>query len=305
MSLSTLDKIQLKTEQIMVKADDYFRANIYPDKLHKVSNAALHSFIIFGSSAVSGVYGFATKDIPIAISGLQIPIKPSMIMVGGIIASTAFFALASVYKKLKGEFDYNIQGELDCWPKGTNPDLKSNNLDSLVRVSRKEVLKSFENGTFFEKYDAIKIEDHNYIGFAPSSLEEIASKPFIMKYVEGPKRSNSKFVLENTAAIEAFRKEQEELEKGYISQEYMKNHKIVSNKSEKWTDECKKIRRECFKEAKNSQLRDEINNRIKNFREKIGVSPKIDQEKYIVNPERIKQKAEFDNWINRGRIKLR
>lgn len=246
MSLSTLDKIKLKTQQILVKTDDYFTTT-------KNGMDASHHGVMFGAAAVTaGILGVAAivttapalpfigtvaalASIPtFTIGGAAVNLAGATLLGGGS-AGIAFTAFAKMYKAVKGDRDYYVNGEFECWTKGSN-----NTTGELVKVDRKEILKDVENGTFSQKYDAIKIS-------AP----------------ENPKGYNRFIVPENNS-----------LEVTATLPYKIYDKEIVPNGRE-WEDDCKKVRRECFKEAKKSDLKASIMNRISGFREKIdGISEK-------------------------------
>lgn len=240
MSLSTLDKIKLKTHQILVKTDDYFTTT-------KNGIDAGHHGIMFGAvSVIAGITGVAAivttaptlpfigtvaalASIPtFAVGGAAVNLAGASILGGGA-AGIAFTAFAKMYKAVRGDRDYDINGNFECWPKG-----QENNPNAVVTVSRKQILKDIENGTFEQKYDAIKVDapetSKGYIKFIPptnESLEVAATLP------------------------------------------YVAGGDIYTPRRAEWTEDCQKVRRECFKEAKNSNLKASIINRISNFREKL------------------------------------
>jgi hypothetical protein len=242
MSLSNLDKIKLKTHQILVKTDDYFTTT-------KNGMDASHHGIMFGAAAVTaGILGVAAivttapalpfistvaalASIPtFTVGGAAVNLAGATLLGGGS-AGIVFTALAKMYKSVRGDRDYHVNGDFECWTKDGS---------ELTRVSRKEILKDIENGTFSQKYDAIKVS-------APEN-----SKGY------------NRFVVPDNNSLEVT-----------ASLPYkIYNKEILPNATE-WEDDCKKVRRECFKEAKNSNLKASIMNRISNFREKIeGISEK-------------------------------
>src|SRR5579875_1028708 len=168
MSLSTLDKIKLKTQQILVKTDDYLTTTKHG------MDASHHGIMFGGLSIIAGITGVmaivaaptlpaiagvaALASIPtFTVGGAAVNLAGATLLGGGA-ASIAFSAFAKMYKSVKGDRDYYINGELECLPKGSEGDLSK-----IVKVDRKEVLKSIENGTFSQKYDSVKVRDFNNI----------------------------------------------------------------------------------------------------------------------------------------------
>jgi len=243
MSLTTLDKIKLKTQQILVKTDDYLTTT-------KDGMNAGHHGVMFGATAViAGITGVmaiiaaptlpavagvaALASIPtFTIGGAAVNLAGATLLSGGA-AGIAFTALANMYKSLKGDRDYYVNGKFECWPKG-----KEGDPNAVVTVSRKEILKDIENGVFSNKYDSIKVD-------APENIKGYTN--FI------PPQDNQ---LEIAATLP-----------------YLSCDKIITPRAREWEDDCKKVMRECFKEAKNAELKASIMNRINNFKEKIeGIS---------------------------------
>lgn len=245
MSLSTLDKIKLKTQQILVKTDDYLTTT-------KNGMNASHHGVIFGQTAVvAGILGVmaivaaptlpaiagvaALASIPtLTIGGAAINLAGASLMAGGA-AGLAFSGLAKIYRSIRGDKDFDVNGEFECWPKG-----KDHEPNAVVSVSRKQILKDIENGTFEQKYDAIKVDapenNKGYVRFIPSPTNQ----------------------LEVAATLP-----------------YKSHDSVITPDFAEWEDDCKKVRRECFKEAKNSNLKANIMNRINDFRAKLeGDSPK-------------------------------
>jgi hypothetical protein len=266
MSLSTLDKIKLKTQQILVKTDDYLTTT-------KNGMDASHHGIMFGAaSIIAGITGVmaivaaptlpaiagvaALASIPtFAVGGAAVNLAGATLLGGGA-ASIAFTIFAKMYKSAKGETNYHVNGELECLPKGSNGDLSK-----IVKVNRKEVLKSIENETFSQKYEAVKIRDfHDPNGHF--MLEIPNAHTLVVK-------GNEKYYSSTAGILDRV-----------ASEAYIEGPYLAKPAQESWAEDCKTIRRECFKEAKNADLKASIMNRINNFREKIeGAAPK---KKYTV-----------------------
>jgi hypothetical protein len=238
MSLSTLDKIKLKTQQILVKTDDYLTTTKHG------MDASHHGIMFAGVSIIAGITGVmaivAAPTLPaiagvaalasmptFAVGGAAVNLAGASLLGGGA-AGLAFTAFAKMYKSVKGDRDYYVNGELECLPKG------SSNPNEFVKVDRKEVLKSIENGTFNDKFELIKVENFHNPG------------------------EHFKIKLPKEKALEII-----------ASQPYLISDKVIKPDIDSWIEDCQKVRRECFKEAKNFDLKASIMNRINNFREKI------------------------------------
>jgi hypothetical protein len=239
MSLSALDKIKLKTKEILIKTDDYLRKPEYE------GITATQKGLLFGAtSVVAGIFGVAAivaaptlpalagvaaiASIPsIAIGGATINLAGATLL-GGSVAGITFSALTKLYANIKGERNDYICGELECFVKNGNP-----YNEEVIRVNRKQVLKDIENGTFSQKYDGIRVRNSGsptgYISYRlpeKNPLEVISSLPYLF------------------------------------------GEKQITPKKEEWLSVVKQVRRECFKEAKDFNIKASIANRISEFREK-------------------------------------
>lgn len=252
MSLSAFDKIKLKTKQILVKTDDYLReSNTFGPK------ASMHG-MAFGATAVmagivgvmaivaapalpvlAGVAAVAAMPTALTIGGASISLAGAS-LIGGGAAGIAFAGIAKIYNNIRGSNNQHVQGEFECIvrDRATNPSIENdkvfNNIDlnKVVKVDRKTILKSIENGTFHDKYVGIRVNGVNH-------------EHAYHKIPEG-------MVLEEAAAIP-----------------FKYGTKEIKVTNGEWKEDCKTIRRECFKEAKSFDLKAKILNRISAFREEV------------------------------------
>lgn len=245
MSLSVLDKIKLKTQQILVKTDDYLRqADTFGPK------ATQHSMIFAGTATMAGILGVwaivAAPTLP-ALAGIAaIASMPTAFTVGGAAINVAgvsllggggtgviFAGLTKLYNSVRGTQNFNVNGDFECILKDNNGSIDFDKVDinNVVLVNRKEVLKSIENGTFHEKYAGIRTLNEKGPGYSyykipkERALEVITTLPY-----------------------------------------YWDKEQYVPRNAQ-WEENFKAIRRECFKEAKSFDLKAKILNRMNAYRE--------------------------------------
>lgn len=233
MSISLAEKIKLKTQQVLVKTDDYLR-----DYDYQGGKAMQHGIYFAGTACAIGILGVAAivaapaipaiaaiaataaATIPsITIGGATVNLA-GISLLGGGAGGLAFAGFAQLYKAIRGEQHHEVFGQLECFKKGEH-------YVNAILVDRKEVLKDIENGTFYDKYESIKVHGKENSILKPTAniLEFAAALPFL---------NITSWQEPNSALLK---------------------------------EDCKTIRRECFKEAKSSSLKVAISNRISAFRE--------------------------------------
>ena len=232
MSLSILDRIKIKTKDVLIKTDDYLR-----DTNYLGVKASQHSMAFAGVAVMTGILGVmaivAAPTLPALAGVAALASMPTAMTIGGAAINLAgatllggggagigFAALAKVYNVMRAQKDDYVGGEFECVVKNHTGPQK---YDEVVRVSRKDVLKAVENGTFDQKYDSIRIQEASF-GYAycrtdKNNLESMSTLP----YLQG--------------------------EKQYVSK--------------RTSEECQIVRRECFKEARSFSLKAKILDRIK------------------------------------------
>lgn len=232
MSLSVLDRIKIKTKDVLIKTDDYLRETNYLGV-----KASQHAMVFAGVATMTGILGVMTivaaPTLP-ALAGIAaLASMPTTMTVGGAAINLAgisilggggtgigFAALAKIYNVMREKKNDYVGGEFECVVKNHTGEQK---YDQVVRVSRKDVLKSVENGTFDQKYDSIRIQEASF-GYAycrtdKNNLESMATLPYL--------QGDTQYVSKRTS------------------------------------EECQIIRRECFKEARSFSLKAKILDRIK------------------------------------------
>lgn len=236
MELSITEKIKLKTQQILMKTDDYFR-NTGENRWSGMP-ATMDGLLFSATASVVGMLGVATivasPDMPILASVAAFAAKPALTVAGVTINNAGltliaggyyginFSAFAKLYRQIRGDLKEHVSGRLDCVVK-ENGELKE------VSVDRKTVLKAVEDGTFYQHYTAIRT--YQNMGYEDikiplqDSLEKIAALP----YFHGSKQ-------------------------------------VIPQRVE---EDVKIVRRECFKEAKDANSAHKIMNRINGIREKV------------------------------------
>lgn len=232
MELSLAERIKLKTQQVLVRTDDYLR-----DYNYLGNKAVQHGVFFAGTACTIGLLGLATiisvpafpalaaiatvtATIPsITIGGAAVNLAGISVLGSGV-AGLAFSSFAQIYKSIRGDQHHEVFGQLECFKKGEN-------YVNAVLVDRKQVLKDIENGTFYDKYESIKVhgKDNSVLKPTANILEFAATLPFL---------NITSWQEPNSALLK---------------------------------EDCKTIRRECFKEAKSSSLKAAISNRISAFRE--------------------------------------
>lgn len=257
MSLSALDKIKLKTQQILVKADDYVREQ------DSFGNTGTKLGMMFAMTGVMvGVLGVATivaaPALPAIAAIASVAAAPTALSIGGASINLAgasllagggggiiFAGISKMYSAIRGTQNNYVRGEFECIlrDKNVNPSIENDtvfnfvDLNNVVKVDRKTILKSIENGTFHDKYIGIRIN-----GAEPKNT----GHEFAYHKIPTGMR------LEDAAGI-PFKNGPTEIN--------------VTNKE--WKEDCQIVRRECFKEAKSFSLKANILNRINTFRETV------------------------------------
>lgn len=226
-NLSTSELINVKLARLITKADDYLRGK--NSGLFK--GTAATDGLLFGATAlVAGALGYAASmsgvsDIAThtlsSLGGRDINLA-QLVGAGGAFVALEFSLLAKVYREVVGTSQQEVPGYLDVVTKKG---------EELV-VSRHEVLKQVEMGTFYQTYEAITVpKGLSYEKVYPTmgNTENVAKMPYYMK--------------------------------SYFDANAAKHTTKDSSK------DVEVVRRECFKEAKNDVEANKVLTRINGIRD--------------------------------------
>lgn len=226
-NLSTSELINVKLARLLTKTDDYLRGK--NSGLFK--GTAATDGLLFGATAlVAGALGYAANHFGLSdvathtlstIGGKDINLS-QVVGAGGAFVALEFSLLAKVYREVVGNSQQEVPGYLDVVTKKG---------EELV-VSRHEVLKQVEMGTFYQTYEAITVpKGLSYEKIYPTmgNTENIAKMPYYMK--------------------------------AYFDANAAKHTTQDSSK------DVEVVRRECFKEAKNDIEANKILSRINGIRD--------------------------------------
>lgn len=154
--MNFIDKIKARTEQILMKSDEFVRNY----GVHTGMGAATVSVLsgIGGVAAIAGGVGVgslaAVAAAPVMIMGVPIAAAGALLLGGGA-AGIGFAGLSKLYKEFRGgEVQKHVWGpqHLEC----VDNDGKKVKLDAM------DVYKEIELGTFKNKYQSLIVQDrHN------------------------------------------------------------------------------------------------------------------------------------------------
>lgn len=226
-NLSTSELINVKLTRLLTKTDDYLRGK----NSGLFNGTAATDGLLFGATAlvvgalgyaasVTGLTDIATSSL-LTLGGKDINLA-QVIGAGGAFLGVEFALLGKVYREVVGNSQEEVPGYLDVVTKKG---------EELV-VSRHEVLKQIEMGTFYQKYEALTIpKGLSYEKVYPTmgNTEQVAKIPYYMKA----------FFDANAAQ--------------HTTKDSIKD--------------VETIRRSCFKEAKNDIEASKVLNRINGIRE--------------------------------------
>lgn len=226
-TLSTSELIHIKLTRLLTKTDDYLRGK----NSGLFNGTAATDGLLFGATALvvsalgyaastTGLTDIATSSL-LTMGGKDINFS-QLLGAGGAFLGIEFALLGKIYREISGNSHEQLPGYLDVVTKKG---------EELV-VSRHEILKHIELGTFYQKYDAITVpQGLSYEKIYPTlgNTEQVAKLTYYMKSFFDPNAAQ------------------------HTTKDSSKDVEV--------------IRRECFKEAKTDVEASKILNRINGIRE--------------------------------------